>query len=189
MKNKLFIRQIPLHVYGGHNVNLIIHEDLEESVEWIRKRYNADINDPSGGDSNGKYITLHGAESALFFIVIPPDASLRVIVHESLHATWGIFTHLGIAIDEQHDENQAYLIEYLVDEIIKHLNKYHEKLGPQSKRNWADVPEDSLDEPEVSQIEITPGPYGTGDYMPCVYSRNVGATGSFADPTTTFEFQ
>jgi hypothetical protein len=59
-----------------------------------------------------------------YTIFIKPDASLNIIVHESLHIVNMIFNERGIKHDTINDEPSAYLLGWVTDQIYNTLNKY-----------------------------------------------------------------
>ena len=60
--------------------------------------------------------------------------TLRNVAHESVHAANFIFSDLGIRIDVDNDEPQAYLVGFIADCIEKvQIEVVREKLKPKKK--------------------------------------------------------
>jgi hypothetical protein len=110
---------INIDILNGQTITCFLEEEEIEffckenniSNSWIEdyKNSNGFVDEAIGPD--GKYIVL-GLNSK----------SDRVIVHESVHACHKIMSFRGIPINNENTEIQAYLIDYIFQEIKDHVS-------------------------------------------------------------------
>jgi len=74
-------------------------------------------NEPSGTLASAITITLpSGRKGELILLAIGESENheiLGILVHESLHTSWHILNTVGIHIEHENHEAQAYLLEYI----------------------------------------------------------------------------
>lgn len=63
-----------------------------------------------------------------FYIIIPPDATLNVAVHEACHAINQVFSLRGQIADFDNDEVYCYYLGWLAQKVIDHLNKVYQTI-------------------------------------------------------------
>jgi hypothetical protein len=65
-------------------------------------------------------------------ILIAPDSDLSVIAHESVHAAGILFDIVGATVDVKNDEPFAYLVGWIVEQVLKVKDKYKQD-GPKTR--------------------------------------------------------
>lgn len=58
-----------------------------------------------------------------YYMVTTKDLKISVIAHESVHIKNMIFKDSFIKLDINNDEPEAYLLEWVIDQYYKYLNK------------------------------------------------------------------
>ena len=92
-------------------VIIVVADNLNEARELY----------PTIGE-NIKACVLEG--SGYSIIVVPPN-QLNLVIHECLHLKNCIWNHIGYKPISNNDEVDAYLIEYLFDQVLKTINKHN----------------------------------------------------------------
>lgn len=97
-----------LHVCIGHNLN-----DVQEAAGFPLNPDKANQPEEFGAacfeaDQDGSYGV---------FMLFRPDASPGFVAHEAVHAANYIMAHKGLRADLNNDEPQAYLTEWVVDQV------------------------------------------------------------------------
>lgn len=104
------VMTVPIYKY---KVKILVCDDIIEAKE----RYDHIPDDCYGAEID------YGDKS---MIVVTPD-SIPVIVHECHHLKSAIFKRIGHITTPENDEVDAYLLEYLFEEVMKvvrlHLKK------------------------------------------------------------------
>ena len=78
------------------------------------------------------FITNSIKGSAMFVLIVLRDAEdyptmYDTIIHECVHLSWAIIDLVGVKINEENHETQAYLVENLNNEIKEVVNNAREK--------------------------------------------------------------
>lgn len=56
-------------------------------------------------------------------LVLKMNATVAEISHEALHATYAILRYAGVRFSPTNDEQVAYLLDYIVDKIVKIMSR------------------------------------------------------------------
>lgn len=112
------IIEIPLY---KTQVDLYIVDHMYTAVQAIEEKYkrirlNIDFNS-KGYSSKFKY-----KDRYKYLIIIEKGSELSVVAHECLHMSWYILNAVGVTVDAFNHEAQAYLLEYLFNNIYNYLN-------------------------------------------------------------------
>lgn len=110
---------IKIPIYTGY-LRVIISDDFEH----VCKKYDVDLDAADTGAFVFTEIIKGGHK---FSIVLKPNASNGYIVHESVHLCSNIYDIHGIKPDIHNDEPQAYLTEWLYEQIEKVLLRHREE--------------------------------------------------------------
>lgn len=116
--------KIPLHP-TRINLCVYIHEGLEDMKSGI----NEDLkeNDIIDSITVENFVVYHedldiGDDyNPVIMAINKNDLTLGVIVHESYHVVSELFNSIGFRETFDNDEFGAYMIEYIVEEIIKQV--------------------------------------------------------------------
>lgn len=87
-----------------------------------------------GEGPNTKGMTIEGTEEGYCIIVLPEDADINTIVHESMHCVNYLIHFFGLPHNPEDDELMAYLMGYVVDCVTDALG-VHAKLEEESKEH------------------------------------------------------
>ena len=104
---------------------LVISKDVDKSIEKLDKEHGCEY------DDSIKYYAVTSTFSntnggMAYYITLPAEALTKdTIAHEAFHATVRILDHIGIDFNLGNQEPFAYLLEYLVREIHKCIDKYN----------------------------------------------------------------
>lgn len=119
------ITKIP--IYGG---NLIVI--FSNSVGKVKEMLS---------DFKGSSVYAHAYHGGFkgknsYFVIINPEIQEKdklgfhgSIAHESLHVVNFLFSHIGEIHSTEHDEPQAYLLGWVVEQVYKILDKYKTELN------------------------------------------------------------
>lgn len=92
-----------------------------KSFKKTNKKYNLQIPSRFGAvtfrNQNAK-----GFECVVSFV----DSNISLLAHEAVHVCNFIYENIGAKLDIENDEFQAYLIGWIVDEMLNFLNKKDE---------------------------------------------------------------
>ncbi len=111
-------KKIKIPLYGG-NIYVYIGE-REEFAELLYKKVGVDFSSDVHSGCDGLCFELTNPEGGSFIgMWFPQDAPNGVIVHECLHATWYVNRYFGVNVDADNNEPQAYLLQYLVEQMEK----------------------------------------------------------------------
>lgn len=103
------IIKIPIYNY---KVIIVVADTMEEA----RKKVYSDIRN----DADACVLNCSGYS----IIVVPPN-QLDLVVHECIHLKNNIWNHIEYKPIADNDEVDAYLIEYLFDQVLKTINKHN----------------------------------------------------------------
>lgn len=109
-------KKVNIPIYG-HMLYIAITEDVEKDLPDIQKKFSDTIKGPI---ANG--IAARLGKHCLVVINTKDftDTSiLGTIAHEAFHITNFIFESLGIKPDVNNDEAQAYLLSWIVEQVVK----------------------------------------------------------------------
>lgn len=116
------IYKIPIHFYIG--------KTIADTSKGINATWNVDI----GSNADGTAMILEEAETGdkAFIIRLSPgirnpDNLAKTIVHECLHMSWYVLDYVGVEIDADNHEAQAYLQEDIFDSIRICVKDYLKK--------------------------------------------------------------
>lgn len=113
------------------NYDVIVGENMKEIREFVNSmcpNAKIKINDTYGGYTC--ILTDNERESSLYIMIsfddmVKDNDLLRRVTHECTHMSWYILDALGIEINVDNHEMQAYLIEELVDKVMTVANKFN----------------------------------------------------------------
>ena len=113
------------------NYDVILGENMKEIREFVNSmcpNANLKINDTSAGYTC--VLTDNERETSLYIMIsfddiVKGNDLLRRVTHECTHMSWYILDALGIEINVDNHEMQAYLIEELVDKAMTMANKFN----------------------------------------------------------------
>lgn len=100
--------------------HVIITDDFKTAAEKIRREVpKLDYVDDIDGDVA---CCMHSKKrSCEVWILLAPDASAGLVAHECVHAANFLLGDLGVRVTQRNDESHAYMVQWLVDEIVKLL--------------------------------------------------------------------
>lgn len=67
---------------------------------------------------------IKGHERNFVIIIFPASTEVPTMAHEAVHAANLAFSHAGAKLDVDNDEPQAYLVDFVVKQILKTFKKY-----------------------------------------------------------------
>lgn len=100
--------EIPIYRYP---VKIIVTDNSEEINDIC------DVRDAKG-------LVLEAADRSTIIIL---DTDPKIIVHECEHLKNCIWRYIGQTVDISNDEVDAYLIEYLYEQVMKVVNRHNSK--------------------------------------------------------------
>lgn len=106
------VKKIDIPIFGG-NLTIIFCNDLLE----VSKKYG------TISLSNYGAVTLRNESKFKEYVVAFEYYSGSIIAHEIVHIINYIFIDVGVQLDRDNDETQAYLTGYLFTKIEKFLKK------------------------------------------------------------------
>ncbi len=115
MKEKIF--ECPL--YKNHDIIILIGD-----LSKISKKY--DFLEDDGNDLAFTQQCLINNNKSIIIAMNPKHSefTLGIAAHECLHAVNMIFDTIGVIPTFDNDEPQAYLLEYLLNEVYPLIKKY-----------------------------------------------------------------
>ena len=102
------------------NFNLIIASPVSYGVQ-LAEEYGYISDSYSVGEARG--ITFYRRSYSTIIIALDEDATPGLIAHESLHVLNWLYKAIGQKTNINSDELDALLLEYIVDNVYKHLCK------------------------------------------------------------------
>jgi hypothetical protein len=111
------------HTINPYSYKLIIAtiENDKQATDLVEK---FSMDDPSVKRLGGVYKVIHeGWSTFLIFLNFNANETLTygMVAHEALHVVDELFNSIGHAYDVENNEVGAYLIEWIVNQIFKHL--------------------------------------------------------------------
>lgn len=110
-----------------YNTNLVVICTTNPSKEIARFNYRnkwAEIENPGDHYTALTMEKLYKGQQWIWVVLDPTDKELAAtVVHESVHVVNAIFKHVGVELDVDKDEQQAYFTEYVYDTILKQIKK------------------------------------------------------------------
>ena len=67
------------------------------------------------------YVDIYKEEKVLHVVLQKDKITPSLIVHETVHLVNAIFNFKGVKLDTENDESQAYLTEFIFNEISKRI--------------------------------------------------------------------
>lgn len=112
-----------LPIYGRH---IFYGSDVSEIKKLIKKKYKPSIVD---ADILFDGVNCHGFVSMLpcedddtrvraYVMFVDDEADIGTVAHEATHLTNRIFMYLGLDLDSENDEAQAYLTGHFVQQFM-----------------------------------------------------------------------
>ena len=112
-------KKIEIPIYLGYLV-IIVTDDFKKII----KKYNiASSSDPNDHDYSAITFRLYKKRISNYYCVLRKKASPGAIAHEAKHIVNKIFQDRGINLDIVNDENETYLLGWIVNQIYKILKK------------------------------------------------------------------
>lgn len=105
-------KKIKIPIYGG-TLTIVIDKDLK----YVSDKYK------TGSLENFGAVTLKDESKFKHYVVAFEYSDGSIIAHEIVHVINYIFIDVGIQLDRQNDENQAYLTGWLFTEIEKFIKE------------------------------------------------------------------
>jgi len=102
-------------------------EELIRHVEMLYPGISLEELDPSSGGYT--CVLKHSRFGTILVMMISTDMSpglpslQRRISHEAVHMSWNILEGIGIPIDADSHESQAYIVEEIVDKVSEIVDK------------------------------------------------------------------
>jgi len=109
--------KIKIPIYDSE-ITLILTDDIDGTCKKIYKRRKWKDEYISQGDSEGCFLYDH-SDVGCYFIVIPFNASLRLINHETIHAAYIILAHHDVVLQIDNHEALTYLQGDIFDRVHK----------------------------------------------------------------------
>lgn len=122
-----------ISIYGGR-LHIIISQDFEKDLEKLSKKYDREL----FSDRYDYVACTTSRQNHYLFILniknVPKknfEAELiNTITHECIHLCSFISKRLGLKLDIDNDEPQAYLGGWMAGEIYKNYLKFKNKFNP-----------------------------------------------------------
>lgn len=116
----IYKKYLTVPLYDNNKLGIIITDDPEElfkatNIQWDHGEILGAV--VNACDKNKKRTV---------FIVLNPncdDFKLSVITHEAVHAANRILYNVGFILDPMNDEPQAYLTDWIFDQVMNFLEK------------------------------------------------------------------
>lgn len=121
MKANVYNIKIPPFDYYLH---VCIGLTYNDSIKFSEQQFDMYLGDHYDGEA-----CVLTREDNRVIVVLPKDAPIQDIYHESLHATWYVCNNIGIGLTCENHEIQAYMQTYIVDNIIKKINSFKKCVG------------------------------------------------------------
>lgn len=106
-------RRIKVPLYGCF-IHIFINENFKEVSDAYKLRYSE--------ESCSNVACAGTLKLANFYILIRPKTKFHYIVHECIHVKNFIFIYTEMILDSNNDEAEAYLTEWIFNEILKIKN-------------------------------------------------------------------
>lgn len=109
--------------FYSQKLHIIISDDVEKEIDNIRKKFYPNL---QRYDFSGYSQAVEQHHLILINIkhVKKEIDVISTICHEAFHITNFIMKRVGIDSDVNNDEAQAYLLSYIVEEVLKVWCKY-----------------------------------------------------------------
>lgn len=119
MKDYLYLKSLQVPIYRGKLI-ILISNSLEKINKYLP---DFDVTEIYAHATLGDYLSEHG-----YFIILNFNNKNRkitdgVITHEAFHISNYLLLDRGVKADFINDEAQAYLMEWITDQIYKFINK------------------------------------------------------------------
>lgn len=127
MVHSAYIKKIDYYIFGA-KVHICITEHPNEFLDksGLRLWYGGETPDEDAEKDSGGFMFQKGKKD--YYIVIPPEAGLMVVVHESDHAINRLFADRGVLADYRNDEIHAYYLGELAATVEKFRAQVLEEL-------------------------------------------------------------
>jgi hypothetical protein len=126
LKGKLPYREIriSLPIYKA-GVIIMITRDTERAAANVRKWYDGEFDQWDADSALGKTLSREGYTGSVIWLRDPPKTSeqIAVLCHEALHATARLMDRLRIPLTYSNEEAYAYVMEYIVSEVLREVRK------------------------------------------------------------------
>jgi hypothetical protein len=90
---------------------------LDKDLSYVQKTYNTSSLVEYGA------ITMRDPNAFKHYIIAFESKDNGLIAHEVVHAINYLFLDVGVELDRENDETQAYLTGWMFDQVYKVLNK------------------------------------------------------------------
>ena len=104
-------RTIPIY-----NMDVWFTNDEADCRSFLKRR---------GGDESltdnckGVWITFKGREDHTYWVLAVYDGDIGTVVHESVHAAWGVLDTCSVKTDVDNDEALAFLAAWFTKTVLK----------------------------------------------------------------------
>jgi len=113
---------LKIDLYGGYILNIIVTNNIIKSISKYSNKINYTDNiDPIIDGIHA----CHNNKSYKSYLFITPNGTLSTVSHEAFHATLKIMEYIGAELNEGSEESYAYLLGYIIDNILQTINKYN----------------------------------------------------------------
>lgn len=106
---------------------VVVSDDCEAAAQKLTNHFK----DPFEWNSKDTYAATYtakkiikGHERNFVIIIFPVNTEINVMAHEAVHAANHAFSNAGAKLDVDNDEPQAYLVDFVVRQILKTFKKY-----------------------------------------------------------------
>lgn len=107
---------IPLYDIG---VTVYVSSDMIHNVTTANKDFGIKIENSNCLAKSIQFSS--GSETKFAMLIKDDDKMAQVIAHESLHLSWYICEYLGIKLNYENHEAQAYILEHIVGKVNNFL--------------------------------------------------------------------
>lgn len=117
----MIYKAINIEIYS-QIVHIIVSDDVEKEIDQIKKKFDVDLlrynfRGFSEARQNHSLLLLNKK-----YLKTEIDL-MSTLAHEIFHITNFIFKRIGIKVDIENDEAQAYLISLIFEKVLKIIKK------------------------------------------------------------------
>lgn len=111
---KCSLYKIEIPVYNDY-ILVYMAKDVEDAIKEVEDEY--DVSFTNSDMFAALTTTLKKKGREVVILMMPTDASNKVIAHESVHLAWDILDSHYVKVDADNHEALTYLVEYIVGQI------------------------------------------------------------------------
>jgi hypothetical protein len=99
---------------------LTVSNDLVSLTKYLKKTYKFELIAEDYAGCQGWLLPLNLSNGSVTWVLFAEDT--QTLVHEAVHAAWHILNHVGVEIEFENHEVQAYLVDYIFHQTAKELS-------------------------------------------------------------------